>query len=61
MKLASTIGLRFGTHNQSVTRKPALLLDCDGVTDIGAVTLNPERDCIIKACSVSNDIQPLAA
>jgi transposase InsO family protein len=28
---------------------------------IGAVTLNPERDCIIKARSVSNDIQPLAA
>ena len=28
---------------------------------IGAVTLNPERDCIIKSRSVSNDIQPLAA
>jgi putative transposase len=28
---------------------------------IGAVTLNPERDCIIKARSVSNDIQTLAA
>jgi transposase InsO family protein len=28
---------------------------------IGAVTLNPERDCIIKSRLVSNDIQPLAA
>ena len=28
---------------------------------IGAVTLNPERDCIIKAYSAGNDIQPLAA
>ena len=28
---------------------------------IGAVTLNPERDCIIKSRSVGNDIQPLAA
>jgi putative transposase len=28
---------------------------------IGAVTLNPERDCIIKAHSANNDIQPLAA
>jgi hypothetical protein len=25
------------------------------------VTLNPERDCIIKSRSVGNDIQPLAA
>ena len=28
---------------------------------IGAVTLNPERDCIIKAHSANTDIQPLAA
>ncbi len=28
---------------------------------IGAVTLNPERDCIIKTHSAGNDIQPLAA
>ena len=28
---------------------------------IGAVTLNPERDSIIKAYSAGNDIQPLAA
>ena len=28
---------------------------------VGAVTLNPERDCIIKAHSANNDIQPLAA
>ncbi len=28
---------------------------------IGAVTLNPERDCIIKSHSVGNHIQPLAA
>ena len=28
---------------------------------IGAVTLNPERDCIIKTHSDNNDIQPLAA
>ncbi len=26
-----------------------------------AVTLNPERDCIIKTHSAGNDIQPLAA
>jgi hypothetical protein len=28
---------------------------------IGAVTLNPERNCIIKSRSVGNHIQPLAA
>ena len=28
---------------------------------IGAVTLNPERDCIVKAHSAGNNIQPLAA
>jgi hypothetical protein len=28
---------------------------------VGAVTPNPERDCIIKFRSVGNDIQPLAA
>ncbi len=28
---------------------------------IGPVTLNPERDCIVKAKSADNDIQPLAA
>ena len=28
---------------------------------IGVVTLNPERDCIIKTHSDNNDIQPLAA
>ena len=28
---------------------------------IGAVTLNPERDCIVKAYSANNNIQPLAA
>ena len=28
---------------------------------IGAVTLNPKRDCIIKSHSVGNDMQPLAA
>ena len=28
---------------------------------IGAVTLNPERDCIAKVHSAGNDIQPLAA
>ena len=28
---------------------------------IGPVTLNPERDCIVKAQSADNDIQPLAA
>jgi hypothetical protein len=28
---------------------------------IGAVTLNPERDSIIKSHSAGNDIQPLAA
>lgn len=28
---------------------------------IGAVTLNPERDCVVKAHSAGNDIQPLAA
>jgi transposase InsO family protein len=30
-------------------------------TPIGAVTLNPERDCVIKAYSGNNDIQQLAA
>ncbi len=30
-------------------------------TPISAVTLNPERDCIINACSEDNLIQPLAA
>jgi hypothetical protein len=28
---------------------------------VGAVTLNPERDCIIKSRSFGIDIQPLAA
>jgi putative transposase len=28
---------------------------------VGAVTLNPERDCIIKSHSASNNSQPLAA
>jgi putative transposase len=28
---------------------------------VGAVTLNPERDCIVKSHSVGNTIQPLAA
>ena len=28
---------------------------------IGTVTLNPERDCIVKAYSANNNIQPLAA
>ena len=28
---------------------------------IGAITLNPERDCIIKAHSANHNIQPLAA
>jgi len=28
---------------------------------VGAMTLNPERDCIITSRSVGNDIQPLAA
>jgi len=28
---------------------------------IGGVTLNPERDCIIRSRSVGNVIQPLAA
>jgi transposase InsO family protein len=28
---------------------------------LGAVTLNPERDCIVKSHSVDNTIQPLAA
>ena len=28
---------------------------------IGAVTLNPECDCIVKSLSANNDIQPLAA
>jgi transposase InsO family protein len=30
-------------------------------TPIGAVTLNPEHDCIVNSHSASNDIQPLAA
>ena len=30
-------------------------------TPIGAVTLNPERDCVVKTQSPSEDIQPLAA
>jgi len=30
-------------------------------TPVGAVTLNPERDCIVKAHSENNLIQPLAA
>ena len=30
-------------------------------TPVGAVTLNPERDCIVKAFSEDNLIQPLAA
>ena len=30
-------------------------------TSVGAVTLNPERDCIIKAHSANHNIQPLAA
>ncbi|MEN9478631.1 MAG: hypothetical protein RLZZ298_26, partial [Pseudomonadota bacterium] len=28
---------------------------------VGAVTLNPERDCIVNACTEGKLIQPLAA
>lgn len=40
---------------------PMSLPALDNLARIGAVTLNPERDSIIKTHLAGNDIQPLAA
>lgn len=56
------LAARHALYTQARERNPARWSgNTRNWSPIGAVTLNPERDCIIKSSSVSNNIQPLAA
>ena len=52
----------FPTTADAVKKSYSRAVKRAGINDyIGAVTLNPERDCIVKQYSVDNDIQQMAA
>ena len=56
------LAARHALYLQARQKNPARWSgDTRNWSPIGAVTLNPERDCVIKAHSGCNDIQRLAA